>query len=55
VQGALVFAFICKKYSPDRWNRTIKAVKTQLDLTGFASSLKIVLNNLIKNVSDFLH
>lgn len=55
VQGALVFAFICKKYSPDRWNRTIKAVKAQLDLTGFANSLKIILNNLAKNVSNFLH
>ena len=33
VQSAIIFAYICKKYSKDRWNRTIKAVKTQLDLT----------------------
>lgn len=33
IQGSIIFAFICKKYSSERWNRTIKAVKSQLNLT----------------------
>lgn len=54
VQGAIVFGYICKKYSPERWNRVIKAVKTQLDLTGIADTLKISLNDLTEKFKKFL-
>jgi hypothetical protein len=54
VQGAIVFGYICKKYSPERWNRVIKAVKTQLELTGITETLKICLNNLTENFKIFL-
>ena len=53
IQGAIIFAYICKKYSPDRWNRTIKAVKSQLQLTEVKSSLQLFtarLKTLIKNL-----
>jgi hypothetical protein len=50
VQGAIIFGYICKKYSPDRWNRAIKAIKTQLELNDVKNSLKILINKLKENL-----
>ena len=54
IRGALIFAFICKKYAPERWNRVMKAVVVQLNLNKTNNSIKKFLNDLKYNFSKFL-
>ena len=54
IRGALIFAFICKKYAPERWNRVMKAVVVQLNLNKTNNSIKKFLNDLKCNFSKFL-
>lgn len=54
IQGAIIFAYICKKYSPDRWNRTIKAVKSQLQLTDIKSSLKLFIAEIKTHIKNLI-
>lgn len=54
IQGALIFAYICRKYSPDRWNRTIKAVKHQLQIDDFKHSIQLLIFNLKNNLKRII-
>lgn len=54
IRGALIFAFICKKYDPERWNRVMKAVVVQLNLSKTNNSIKKFLNDLKYIFNKFL-
>jgi hypothetical protein len=55
MQGAIIFAFICKKYSKARWNKVISSVKKQLELTGVKNSLNLCLNELQAYLKKFIN
>lgn len=50
IRGAIIFAFICRKFNPDRWNRVMKAIKEQLNLTGISGSIKLLANKIKENL-----
>lgn len=54
IRGSIIFAFICKKYSPKRWNRVLKAIYEQLDLNNLKGKLKIFFLNIFQNIKNFL-
>ena len=54
IRGALIFAFICRKFNPDRWNRVIKAVKEQLNLNSLSGSVKLFINKIKENLKTLL-
>lgn len=54
LRGSLLFAFICRKFHPNRWNRVIIAVKEQLNLNNLSGSIKIFLNKLKEIFNNIL-
>lgn len=54
IRGSIIFAFICKKFSPKRWNRVLKAIYEQLNLNNVQGKLKIFFLNIFQNITNFL-
>lgn len=54
IRGAIIFAFICKKYAPDRWNRVVKAINVQLNTNYTFSSFKLSLIKIKQFITNFI-
>lgn len=50
IKGSILFAYICKNYSKDRWKIVLAKVKEQLNLTGISGSIKIFISKLKENL-----
>lgn len=48
VKGAIIFAFICKKYDNNRWAYVLSCIRGQLNLKGLTGSIKYYVNKILK-------
>lgn len=48
IRGAIIFAFICKKYSPERWFIVLSSIKKQLDIDKLNSIKYYIKIGMIK-------
>lgn len=48
VKGAIIFAFICKKYDNNRWLYVLSCIRGQLNLKGLIGSVKYYANEILK-------
>lgn len=46
IRGSILFAYTCKRFSPNKWKIVLTKVKEQLNLTGISGSIKILANKI---------
>ena len=54
LRGAIIFAFICKKYDLKRWKIVLSYVRSQLNLTGLIGSSKYYMNKILKSLKKLV-
>ena len=55
IRGSILFAYACKRFSPNKWKIVLTKVKEQLNLTGISGSIKILANKIKENFNKMLN
>lgn len=54
IRGAIIFAYICKKYSPERWRIVLSSIKKQLDIENL-NNLELYLKLSVEKIKNFFN